>query len=95
MNEKHMLSCKEAIEQMWAYIDGELAEIDATGVQKHLAACRGCIPHHDYQKAFCEFLRSHANRPVPTALRRHVFLTLLEEDRRAVKAPEPPAQETP
>jgi len=82
MSESARLNCREAIEQLWAYIDGELAEGDARGVKTHLEACRGCYPHYDFQKAFCAFLRQHAQAPVPANLRRRVFVALLEEDRR-------------
>lgn len=86
MSENRMISCTEALEQLWAYIDGELPEGDARGVRAHLEACKGCHPHFDYQKAFCQFLRRMAQTPVPASLRRRVFLALLEEDRRAADA---------
>ena len=82
MSEAHRITCREALEQLWAFIDGELAEQDARCVAMHLEACRGCHPQYDYQRAFCEFLRQHANRPVPASVRRRVFFALLEEDRR-------------
>jgi anti-sigma factor (TIGR02949 family) len=82
MSDDRMITCNEALEQLWAYIDGELPEGEARGVKSHLEACRGCHPHFDYQKAFCQFLRRQAQTPVPASLRRRVFLALLEEDRR-------------
>jgi len=87
MSEGAMITCKEALAQLWAYIDGELPEGEARGVKSHLEACKGCHPHLDYQKAFCQFLRRHAQAPVPASLRRRVFLTLLEEDRRTTGSP--------
>ena len=80
-----MINCNEALEQLWAYIDGELPDSDAQNLRSHLEACRGCHPHLDYQKAFCQFLRQHASAPVPATLRRRVFLALLEEDRRSTE----------
>ncbi len=82
MNETRRISCREAVERLWAYIDGELGEPDARCVEKHLSACRGCYPQYDFQRAFSEFLRQHENVPVPASLRRRVFLALLEEDRK-------------
>jgi anti-sigma factor (TIGR02949 family) len=81
MTETHKISCNEALERLWAFIDGELGESDARSVESHLGVCRGCYPHYDFQKAFCEFLRQHAQKPVPANLRRRVFMALLEEDR--------------
>jgi anti-sigma factor (TIGR02949 family) len=82
MNQKEKISCREAIEQLWAYIDGELPDNDAQSVESHLDACRGCYPNYNFQKAFCQFMRNHAERPVPANLRRRVFMALLEEDRK-------------
>jgi anti-sigma factor (TIGR02949 family) len=76
------ISCREAIEQLWAYIDGELGDTDTRSVKEHLGACRGCYPQYDFQRAFCAFLHQHAQKPVPASLRRKVFMALLEEDRR-------------
>lgn len=77
-----MITCREAIEQLWAYIDGELEDTDANAVAEHLDACQGCYPHYDFQRVFRQFLRQHAKMPVPPGLRRKVFLALLEEDQR-------------
>lgn len=78
MNE---LSCRQAIEQLWAFIDSELPLEQNELVREHLAACAECMPCHDFQKAFCNLLRTHAQAPVPPALRRRVFTALLEEER--------------
>lgn len=83
MSKDDVITCREAVEQLWAYIDGELENRDASCVEKHLEACRGCYPHYDFQKAFREFVRQHGSRSVPSDLRKRVFLRLLAEDRRA------------
>ena len=91
MSETDRYSCKDAMERLWEFIDGELAEPDARCVEAHLEACKGCYPQYDFQRAFCAFLRQHATKPVPSNLRRRVFMALLEEDRRqhAGGSPEP------
>lgn len=75
-----MLSCREVIEQLWAFIDGELDETQVPRVEKHLEVCASCFPHYDFQKAFHEFLRAHNTQPVPASLRRRVFMSLLAEE---------------
>jgi anti-sigma factor (TIGR02949 family) len=82
MSHDEMISCREAVEQLWAYIDGELENTDARCVEKHLEACRGCYPHYDFQKAFREFVSQHAHTSVPADLRKRIFLRLLAEDHR-------------
>jgi anti-sigma factor (TIGR02949 family) len=77
-----MITCREAVEQLWAYIDGELENTDVNSVEEHLEACKGCYPHYDFQKAFREFVRRHGDKAVPADLRKRIFLRLLAEDRR-------------
>ena len=81
MSGTEMISCREAIEKLWAYIDGELSEHEASQVHDHLGACRACYPHYDFQRAFREFVGQHTQRPVPSGLRRRVFLALLAEEK--------------
>jgi anti-sigma factor (TIGR02949 family) len=76
------LSCRQAVEQLWAYIDGELQSIESERVHEHLAACHQCWPHYDFQKAFLDFVRRQAEQPIPPDLRRRVFLRLLAEEAR-------------
>jgi mycothiol system anti-sigma-R factor len=80
MNELPHINCRQAIEQLWAYIDGELPEIEAGRVHDHLDACASCYPHYDFQRAFCAFLHNLPSRQTPPGLRRKIFLRLLEEE---------------
>jgi anti-sigma factor (TIGR02949 family) len=80
MSERPGVSCREAIEQLWAYIDGELPASDADVIHNHLEACASCYPHYDFQRAFCAFLRTRTSCQTPPDLRRRIFLRLLEEE---------------
>jgi len=82
MTDRPRLNCREAVEQLWAYIDGELPAGDADRVHDHLEACSACSPQHDYQRAFREFLKAQARAgpAVPADLRRRIFLRLLAEE---------------
>ena len=80
MSQPNMLSCREVIEQLWAFIDGELDSEQLARVDLHLEACASCFPHYDFQRAFQAFLRAHNAQPVPAALRRRIFMSLLAEE---------------
>ena len=82
MSDETMASCREAVEELWAFIDGELPATEGERIHRHLEACRHCYPHYDFQKAFVDFLRRQTERPVPAELRRRVFLRLLAEESR-------------
>lgn len=81
MSDAQPLTCREAVERLWSYIDGELPASESDAVSRHLEICSRCYPHYDFQKAFREFLASRAQEQVPPALRRRIFLRLLAEDR--------------
>lgn len=80
MNQPNLLSCREAIEQLWALIDDELDEARVPEVELHLQRCAACFPHYDFQRAFRDFLRSHNSEQLPPSLRRRVFMSLLAEE---------------
>lgn len=80
MSQPNMLSCREVIEQLWAYIDGELDADRMPRIEAHLDVCASCFPHYDFQRAFQQFLQAHAQQPMPAALRRRIFMSLLAEE---------------
>jgi anti-sigma factor (TIGR02949 family) len=86
MRNENALSCRRAIEELWAYIDGELPRDEVDRVHAHLEACRACYPNYDFQKAFREFLGRQASQPAPVSLRKRVFLRLLAEEKKAEDA---------
>lgn len=83
MSGSEMISCKEALERLWAYIDGELPEQEHGQVHDHLEVCKKCYPQYDFQRAFREFVGRHTKQPVPPGLRRRVFMALLAQENAA------------
>lgn len=80
MIEEKKISCRDAIAQLWAYIDGELGGEHQQEVHDHLAACGSCQTPYDYQRAFRAFLRQCSSQSCPPALRRRIFMRLLAEE---------------
>lgn len=79
MADQHM-SCRDALAELWAYIDQELDAPTADQVRAHLDRCGHCCPQYDFQRAFCQFLSSQAHQQAPPELRRRIFMQLLEEE---------------
>jgi anti-sigma factor (TIGR02949 family) len=71
------MTCRDAVDRLWAYIDGELEPVESERVRAHLALCARCFPHYDFQRAFRELLQRCAKAAAPPELRRRVFLRLL------------------
>jgi anti-sigma factor RsiW len=52
--EKHLLTCRELIDFLAAYVDGELADGTRAEFERHLSLCRPCV---DYLASYRETIR--------------------------------------
>ena len=63
------IGCLEAIETLYAYLDGELGdEISIEQVEKHMAHCRSCYSRKDVERALTEHIRRSQRETAPAAL---------------------------
>jgi anti-sigma factor (TIGR02949 family) len=81
-----MISCKEAVSRLYAYLDRNLGRVPEAEMEEHLKVCRHCCGELEFAKQ----VRAALRRPgTATALdpemRRHIegYLTELEAGRRA------------
>ncbi len=62
-----MVSCRDVIEQLWDYLDGELPPERVEEFAAHLAGCARCYPQYRFEFAFLEALArqrdNHAGPP--------------------------------
>jgi anti-sigma factor (TIGR02949 family) len=70
--------CSDVAERLWEFLDAELPAASSREVEQHLARCQQCYPLFDFQRAYRDFMRRHADCPVPPGLRSRVFRALLE-----------------
>ncbi len=52
-----MISCQEALEKVYEYLDGELGSPDAEKVREHVKICKNCYPLFDFERAFLDYVR--------------------------------------
>lgn len=90
MNEPESIPCDRVIARLWEYVDGELEGEPSGALQAHLDICGRCFPEYDFRRAYRTYLLRVGRQPVPPELRRRVFQTILEEERRCAGC----AQET-
>ena len=63
------IGCLEAIETLYAYLDGELGdEISIEQVEKHMEHCRSCYSRKDVERALTEHIRRSKRETAPAAL---------------------------
>ena len=75
-----MIPCEQALRILFEYLDGELEDVPAEEVRRHLEICRQCYPRVRFERAFLELLdRVGGGGSVPPALRGRVLATLARE----------------
>ena len=76
------MECSEVTDRLWEYLDGELAAEEAAAVDRHLASCPYCRPHHCCDRQFLVLIVRSLSRPCPApATLRITILTRLAEIR--------------
>jgi anti-sigma factor (TIGR02949 family) len=63
------IGCLEAIEALYAYLDGELGDdISIEAVEKHIRHCQSCYSRKDVERALTEHIRRSQQEKAPEAL---------------------------
>ncbi|HET9038701.1 MAG TPA: zf-HC2 domain-containing protein [Gemmatimonadales bacterium] len=72
------MECREVIERLWEYLDGELAAKEAAAIGRHLDECPTCHPHCSCDRTFLLVIRRSlaAPYPAPAALAKALRLRL-------------------
>ncbi|HET7622446.1 MAG TPA: zf-HC2 domain-containing protein [Gemmatimonadaceae bacterium] len=81
------LTCAQAIEKIYEFLDGELTPQVEEGIRAHLAICRKCYPNFRHEEVFLRFLEQRSRmEKAPPELRRHIMQMLMDEE--AAREPE-------
>lgn len=76
-----MLTCQEALEWIYEFMDGELPDADADKVDQHFRMCAACYPHLKLEESFRNRLRTAVGQPaVPDTVRSRVLDLLAREE---------------
>lgn len=71
------MDCLDVVRQLWDYLDGELTDESMSEIRTHLAECRDCYPHYDFERAFLDAIAATRNEhPAPNQVRRKVLAKL-------------------
>lgn len=76
-----MISCAEAVEQLWAYLDGALSDDQKAALEEHLAFCRVCCGEVEFAEELRAFLARSAAEELPDDVRARLTATLDELNR--------------
>jgi anti-sigma factor (TIGR02949 family) len=79
-----VISCAEAVRQLWEYLDNDLPAEERLRVEDHLAFCRRCCGEAEFADELRRFLSSATRPQLPSNVEQRLvgFLDTLEEDTR-------------
>ena len=77
-----MISCAEAVNQLWDYLENDLDPNDRGRVEQHLAFCRRCCGEVEFAEELRVFLRSASRPSIPPPVQTRLigFLDSLDEE---------------
>jgi anti-sigma factor (TIGR02949 family) len=69
LSEVDEVTCLEAIDWFYAYLDGELDDKESIAkMEGHLSHCRFCLSRKEFENALTERVRKSAKRHAPDTL---------------------------
>ena len=75
-----MISCSDAVRQLWDYLEREVSPADALRIDEHLSVCRRCCGEVEFADELRRFLVENATPDLPTDVEQRLtgFLDDLE-----------------
>ncbi len=76
-----MITCSDAVRQLWEYVEDALDEAERAQVEEHLNVCRRCCGEVEFAKELREFLSSRTQEEMPLDVRSRLTAYLEELER--------------
>jgi mycothiol system anti-sigma-R factor len=77
-----VITCAEAVEQLWQYLEGTIEESRREPIEEHLAFCRRCCGELEFAEELRAFLAVHAHERLPDDVHARLLATLEGLERR-------------
>ena len=71
-----MISCAEAVRQLWEYLDGAAGQAESAAIEEHLSLCRRCCGEAEFAGELRSFLAAHADDDIPQEARARLIAAL-------------------
>jgi mycothiol system anti-sigma-R factor len=73
-----VITCAEAVERLWAYLDDALTANDRAALEEHLGVCRVCCGEAEFAQELRGFLAHSAAEQLPEDVRARLVASLDE-----------------
>ena len=78
-----MITCAEALRQLWEYLDGVVEETDREPIEENLSVCRRCCGELDFAEELRRFLAQPDEPDLPADVKARLLATLSELEKPA------------
>ena len=73
-----MISCAEAVRQLWEYLDGVAGQARSAAIEEHLSLCRRCCGEAEFAAELRSFLAGHADDDIPPQVHARLLAALAQ-----------------
>ena len=73
-----MITCAEAVERLWGYLDGALTPDDKAALEEHLGFCRVCCGEAEFAQELRGVLARSVGEELPDDVRERLIASLDE-----------------
>lgn len=73
-----MITCTEAVRQLWDYLDGAVGEASRHAIEEHLNVCQRCCGEAEFANELRRFLNTQAYEELPSDAKERLT-TFLEQ----------------
>lgn len=74
MTRPERIHCRQAVDQLYDFLDAELTPEAEAAVRQHLSECAGCLGLFDFEAAYLRFLEARTRTVgTPPRLRRRIL----------------------
>jgi mycothiol system anti-sigma-R factor len=60
-----MITCSDAVKQLWEYLDGAIDDTDRAAIEEHLNVCRRCCGEVEFAEELRTFLAGQGSDEIP------------------------------
>ena len=78
-----MITCAEAVRQLWDYLDGLVDDSQRESIEEHLSFCRRCCGEIEFAQELRRFLAQHPEAELPDDTRARLIAALEELEQRS------------
>lgn len=71
-----MITCREAVRQLWEYLDGAVDDEARARIDEHLGFCRRCCGEVEFAHELRRFLADHGEEELPDDVQARLRATL-------------------